>query len=132
MTTRWYSIRVVITTVLLFCSFTTGFALGATSHTVNSINHGCDDFGCTGGANQAGDYVKQGFNSSSTYIGDTWVSIHDTRNSNAQKAYSWCGACYVITVSYDTNPTFECKFSTYHIVKTRLDPHYHYTESYPC
>ncbi|CCF84436.1 exported hypothetical protein [Nitrolancea hollandica Lb] len=117
---------------LSLVSFASAYAYGIQYHTVNGISHGCPgDPGCYGSSNFAGDYYRQGVDSSGTIANHLWVSVNDSGGS--QTAYNQCWNCSYAPVGYDTNPSWECKFTTLHGAEgPDLAYHLHYTESAIC
>jgi hypothetical protein len=118
----------------LIASFSIGYAYGIQYHEVNGIYHGCDefsDYGCSGATNYAGDYDREANNHSALPMYGSWVSIDDYAGN--QYSYDYEDGVYDVFTSYDTNPTYECKFSSLHGVESPvLNYHLHYTESALC
>lgn len=113
-------------------------AYGVQYHTTNAIKHGCPiDPGCLGANDYAGDYVRVGYNRHTVdgqTMGQSWVSVNDYPwEGGAQHHYDSCWGCVRGQVVWDTNPDWECRFATNHVVSNPdVDSHMHYTESAIC
>lgn len=113
--------------------FSIGFAsaYGTQNHSVNGVTHGCPfDPGCTtGGA--AGDYNRNGYNLKYPYANVDWsyVAIYNAETGSFKKSQS-CSNCIRVDANWDTNPSLECDFKSYHRVDDTsypLNGHFHWT-----
>ncbi len=132
----------VLASLMLVGSFGVAYAYGIQNHTSNSITHGCPfDDGCTGASNEAGDYVRHGYNR----CADPYPACPNDGDMNFSRvrvklistddivAGNNCYNCGRVDVEYDTNPKKECKFLTSHYAENPdLNVHDHYTESALC
>jgi hypothetical protein len=119
--------------VAFIASFSVGYAYGVQYHVVNTIGHGCSsaDLGCYGATNYAGNYYRSAQNYSSVLMHGSWVSIDDYAGN--QYNYGYCNGANFCSAGWDTNPTWECKFTSLHGDDSPyLNYHLHYTESALC
>lgn len=127
---RWVALICIM--FAFAATFSTAYGYGIQNHTVNGIQHGCNDSGCFGSTNYAGDYNKEGFN---LFMGGlmngSWVSVHDYAGN--QYSFDLCSGCTYASAFYDSNPYWECAYKTLHGVDSPfLNYNDHYTESAIC
>jgi hypothetical protein len=126
---------VVVVLALSFVFAGAAYAYGIQRHTVSSYDHGCGytvDPGCTGANDDDGDYNKRGFTK--------WTSAVDYLNTeiwyavtNSFRTRGDCSNCMLTNPAWDTNPTFECRFKTWHVAYNNgvisLNGHWHWTQA---
>lgn len=118
--------------MLALTTASAAYAYGVQNHVVNGIAHGCPfDPGCTGSTNYAGDYNRRGYNQRSPAMSYSRVQTFTAGGSLVRTGA--CYNCISVYTSYDTNPTWECKYFTSHYATgPTLNAHTHYTESAIC
>lgn len=127
-----------IAVLLTLALSTVAYAYGIQRHTVNAYDHGCglvfSDPGCDDGSDP-GDYYRRGQTEKSSGSPAYYINTEIwNAQTNSFKTRRDCLNCYSAFAGWDTNPTMECRFKTWHVALNvagggiTLNGHWHYTE----
>lgn len=133
-------LAVALTVVLTVVVAGAAYAYGIQRHTVGGFDHGCGyitDNGCTGSNNDAGDYNRTGFIKDNYCCISTYymnLEIWRAATNPYFVSRSDCSNCTLVIDYYDTNPTYECRYKTWHVAINQnfdflVNGHWHWTEA---